>query len=85
MISQEIQTGLITCMCQSTDENLVRLAVVPPQTQSGEGAPSLPVLSIIFIIALLNDRCVWNVTSPSFESVDHSKLAVKLLPCKMGQ
>lgn len=58
MISQEIQTGLITCMCQSTDENLVRLAVVPPQTQSGEGAPSLPVLSIIFIIALLNDRCV---------------------------
>ena len=58
MISQEIQTGLITCMCQSTDESLVRLAVVPPQTQSGEGAPSLPVLSIIFIIAVLNDRCV---------------------------
>ena len=68
MISQKIQTGLITCMCQSTDENLVRLAVVPVQTQSGEGAPRQPVLRIIIIIALLNDRCIWNVTSPSFES-----------------
>ena len=38
-----------------------------------------------FIIAVLHDRRVWNVTSPSFESVDHSKLAVELLPCKMGQ